>query len=113
MAPVTPGAEGGDEPPPVYRIPGREILDRAGAGVMPGPPRMTERISGGESDMPACQRLRQLLSSGPVRGAFRPGDATVPPPPYVRQARRTVGDRSRRVLHLRKATAGRTSGPPA
>ncbi len=91
------------EPAPVYWIPVLQVLDRAGSGVMPGPPRMRRRIPGRRSDVLDCQWIRQLLSYGLLRGAFRPGDGVCPLRSYVRQAKRTAEDRPRCVLHMRKA----------
>ena len=87
----------------VYWIPVYEVLDRAGFEVMLVPPRMTKQISGRKSDVLDCQWIRQLLSYGLLRGAFRPGDAVCPLRSYVRQARRLTEDRSRCVLHTQKA----------
>ncbi len=87
----------------VYWIPVFEVLDRAGFEVMLVPPRMTKQISGRKSDVLDCQWIRQLLSYGLLRGAFRPGDDVCPLRSYVRQAKRLTEDRSRCVLHMQKA----------
>ena len=87
----------------VYWIPVYEVLDRAGFRVMLVPPRMTKQISGRKSDVLDCQWIRQLLSYGLLRGAFRPGDGVCPLRSYVRQAKRLTEDRSRCVLHMQKA----------
>ncbi|MXY35025.1 MAG: IS110 family transposase [Boseongicola sp. SB0676_bin_33] len=87
----------------VYWMPVFEVLDRAGFEVMLVPPRMTKQISGRKSDVLDCQWIRQLLSYGLLRGAFRPGDAVCPLRSYVRQAKRLTDDRSRSVLHMQKA----------
>ena len=91
------------EPAPVYWIPACEVLERAGSGVLPGPPGMRRRIPGRRSDVLDCQWIRKLLAHGLLRGAFRPGDHIRPLRPYVRRMRRTAGDRPRCVLHMRKA----------
>ncbi len=87
----------------VYWIPVYEVLDRAGFEVMLVPPRMTKQIAGRKSDVLDCQWIRQLLSYGLLRGAFRPGDAVCPLRSYVRQAKRLIEDRARCVLHMQKA----------
>ena len=87
----------------VYWIPVYEVLDRAGFEVMLVPPRMTKQIAGRKSDVRDCQWIRQLLSYGLLRGAFRPGDTVCPLRSYVRQARRLIEDRARCVLHMQKA----------
>ena len=91
------------EPAPVYWIPVLQVLDRAGSGVLPGPPGMTKQISGRRSDVPGCQWIRQLLSYGLLRGAFRPGDGVCPLRSHLRRMKRTAGDRPRCVPHMRKA----------
>jgi len=87
----------------VYWIPVYEVLDRAGFEVMLVPPRMTKQITGRKSDVLDCQWIRQLLSYGLLRGAFRPGDAVCPPRSYVRQAKRLIEDRTRCMLHMQNA----------
>ena len=87
----------------VYWIPVYEVLDRTGFEVLLVPPRMTKQISGRKSDVLDCQWIRQLLSYGLLRGAFRPGDDVCPLRSYVRQAKRLTDDRSRSVLHMQKA----------
>ena len=87
----------------VYWIPVYEVLDRAGFEVMLVPPRMTKQIAGRKSDVLDCQWIRQLLSYGLLRGAFRPGDAVCPLRSYVRQTKRLIEDRARCVLHMQKA----------
>ncbi len=86
----------------VYWIPVFEVLDRAGFEVMLVPPRMTKQVPGRKSDVPDCQWIRQLLSYGLLRGAFRPGDAVCPLRSCVRQARRLTEDRSRCVPTCRR-----------
>ncbi len=91
------------EPASVYWIPVLQVLDRAGFEVMLVPPRMTKQISGRRSDVLDCQWIRQLLSYGLLRGAFRPGDGVCPLRSYVRQMKRLTEDRPRCVLHMQKA----------
>ena len=70
----------------VYWIPVYEVLDRAGFEVLLVPPRMTKQISGRKSDVLDCQWIRQLLSYGLLRGAFRPDDDAYPPRSSKRRA---------------------------
>ena len=87
----------------VYWIPVYEVLERAGFEVLLVPPRMTKQIAGRKSDVLDCQWIRQLLSYGLLRGAFRPGDAVCPLRSYVRQMKRLSEDRARCVQHMQKA----------
>lgn len=87
----------------VYWIPLFEVLDRAGFEVHLVNPRATRQISGRKSDVLDCQWLRQLMSYGLLRGAFRPSDATCVLRSYVRQRARLTQDRSRCVQHIQKA----------
>ncbi len=100
------GGKAATEPAPACWIPVFEVPGRAGFEAMPAPPRTAKRIPGRRSDVLDCRRIRQLLSCGLLRGAFRPGGAACPPRSCVRQAKRLTGDRSRCVLHMRKASTG-------
>ena len=87
----------------VYWIPVFEVLDRAGFGVHLVNPRATKQVSGRKSDVLDCQWIRQLMSYGLLRGAFRSPDALCPMRSYVRQRGQLIRDRSRAVQHLQKA----------
>jgi transposase len=87
----------------VYWIPLFEVLDRAGLEVHLVNPRTTKQISGRKSDVLDCQWLRQLMSYGLLRGAFRPSDEVCVLRSYVRQRARLTQDRSRCVQHMQKA----------
>jgi len=87
----------------VYWIPLFEVLDRAGFAVHLVNPRATKQVSGRKSDVLDCQWIRQLMSYGLLRGAFRAADAICPMRAYARQREQLVRDRSRAVQHMQKA----------
>ena len=87
----------------VYWIPLFEVLDRAGFEVHLVNPRATKQVDGRKSDVRDCQWIRQLLSYGLLRGAFRAADELCPLRAYARQRERLVRDRSRAVQHMQKA----------
>ena len=87
----------------VYWIPVFEVLDRAGFEVHLVNPRATKQVSGRKSDVLDCQWIRQLMSYGLLRGAFRAPDALCPMRSYVRQRGQLIRDRSRSVQHMQKA----------
>ena len=87
----------------VYWIPVFEVLDRAGFEVHLVNPRATKQVSGRKSDVLDCQWIRQLMSFGLLRGAFRAPDALCPMRSYLRQRGQLVRDRSRAVQHMQKA----------
>ena len=87
----------------VYWIPVFEVLDRAGFEVHLVSPRATKQVSGRKSDVLDCQWIRQLMSYGLLRGAFRAPDELCPMRSYARQRERLIRDRSRAVQHLQKA----------
>ena len=87
----------------VYWIPVFEVLDRAGFEVHLVNPRATKQVSGRKSDVLDCQWIRQLMSYGLLRGAFRAPDALCPMRSYVRQRGQLIRDRSRAVQHMQKA----------
>ena len=87
----------------VYWVPVFEVLDRAGFEVHLVNPRATKQVSGRKSDVLDCQWIRQLMSYGLLRGAFRSPDALCPMRSYVRQRGQLIRDRSRAVQHMQKA----------
>ena len=58
----------------VYWIPVYEVLDRAGFDVYLVDARATKQVSGRKSDVLDCQWIRQFMSYGLLRCAFRPSD---------------------------------------
>lgn len=89
----------------VYWIPVFEVLDRAGFEVRLVNPRATKQVSGRKSDVIDCQWIRQLMSHGLLRGAFRVADEVCAMRSYLRQRDELVGQRSRAVHHIQKALA--------
>ena len=87
----------------VYWIPPFEVLERAGFEVHLVNPRATKQVDGRKSDVLDCQWIRQLMSHGLLRGAFRAPDAICPLRSYLRQRDELVGERSRAVHHAQKA----------
>ena len=89
----------------VYWIPVFEVLERAGFEVHLVNPRATRQVSGRKSDVLDCQWIRQLMSHGLLRGAFRAPDAICPLRAYLRQRDELVRQRARAVHHVQKALA--------
>ena len=87
----------------MYWIAPYEVLDRAGLEVHLVDARATKQVSGRKSDVLDCQWIRELMSYGLLKGAFRPSDATCELRSYVRHRGRLVGDRARCVQHMQKA----------
>ena len=87
----------------VYWIPVFEVLERAGFQVYLVDARATKQVSGRKSDVLDCQWIRQLMSYGLLRGAFRPSDETCVLRSFVRQRHRLIEDRARSVQHMQKA----------
>ncbi len=87
----------------VYWIPVFEVLDRAGFEVYLVNPKATKQVSGRKSDVLDCQWIRQLMSYGLLRSAFRAPDALCPLRSYTRQRGQLIRDRSRSVQHVQKA----------
>ena len=87
----------------VYWIPLFEVLDRAGLEVQLVDARATKQVSGRKSDVLDCQWIRELMSFGLLKGAFRPADRICELRSYVRQRGRAIRDRGRCVQHMQKA----------
>ena len=87
----------------VYWVPLFEVLERAGFDVHLVNPRATKQVSGRKSDVLDCQWIRQLMSYGLLRGAFRASDELCPMRSYARQREQLIRDRSRAVQHMQKA----------
>ena len=87
----------------VYWIPVFEVLDRAGLEVHLVDARATKQVSGRKSDVLDCQWIRELMSYGLLKGAFRPSDQTCVLRSYVRQRAQLVRDRARCIQHMQKA----------
>ena len=87
----------------VYWIPLFEVLNRAGLEVQLVDARATKQVSGRKSDVLDCQWIRELMSHGLLKGAFRPADRICELRSYVRQRGRAIRDRGRCVQHIQKA----------
>lgn len=86
-------------------IPLYEVLDARGFEVHLVNSRATRQVSGRKSDVLDCQWIRELMSYGLLKGAFRPADAVCRLRALVRLQQRLVEDQSRTVLHMQKALA--------
>ena len=87
----------------VYWIPLYEVLDSCGFEVNLVNSRATRQVSGRKSDVLDCQWIRQLMSYGLLKGAFRPPDEICPLRALVRQRATKVADQSRCIAHMQKA----------
>lgn len=87
----------------VYWIPLYEVLDARGFEVHLVNSRATRQVTGRKSDMLDCQWIRQLMSYGLLRGAFRPADAICSLRGLVRLRARHVQEQSRCIAHMQKA----------
>ena len=84
----------------VYWIPPFEVLERSGLEVHLVNPRATRPVSGRKSDVLDCQWIRQLMSYGLLRGAYRVPDEVCAMRAYLRQRDELVRQRSRAVRHM-------------
>jgi len=87
----------------VYWIPLFEILDTRGFDVQLVNSRATRQVSGRKSDVLDCQWIRQLMSYGLLKGAFRPADEICALRSFVRQRGNKVQEQSRCIAHMQKA----------
>jgi transposase len=87
----------------VYWIPLYELLSSRGFEVHLVNSRATRQVSGRKSDVLDCQWIRQLMSYGLLRGAFRPGQEICALRAVVRQRQSKVQEQSRCVAHMQKA----------
>jgi len=84
-----------------YWIPLFELLDHRGFQVQLVNSRSTRQVTGRKSDVFDCQWIRQLMSYGLLKGAFRPADGIC----YlrVRQHSFKVQEQARCIQHMQKA----------
>ncbi len=87
----------------VYWIPLYEVLDARGFEVHLVNTHATRQVSGRKSDVLDCQWIRQLMSYGLLKAAFRPPDEICPLRSLVRQRATKVEDQSRSIAHMQKA----------
>ena len=91
----------------VYWIPAFEVLEQAGFEVHLVNPRATKQVSGRKSDVLDCQWIRQLMSHGLLRGAFRVPDEVCALRSYLRQSD-VMGVTGQRIV--RAIVAGERDG---
>jgi transposase len=87
----------------VYWIALFELLESRGFEVHLVNSRATRQVSGRKSDVLDCQWIRELMSYGLLRAAFRPADAICRLRSLVRQRQAKVDERSQAILHMQKA----------
>lgn len=87
----------------VYWIPLYELLGSKGFEVHLVNSRATRQVTGRKSDVLDCQWIRQLMTYGLLRGAFRPAQEVCALRAVVRQRQRKVQEQSRCVEHMQKA----------
>jgi len=86
----------------VYWIALFEVLDARGFDVHLVNSRATRQVSGRKSDVLDCQWIRQLMSYGLLKGAFRPADAVCQLRSLVRQRDNKVKEQSRCIAHMQR-----------
>jgi transposase len=87
----------------VYWIALYELLEGRGFGVHLVNARHVKNVSGRKSDVLDCQWLRELMSYGLLKGAFRPGQDVCALRSIMRQRDRLIASQSRHVQHMQKA----------
>ena len=87
----------------VYWIPLYELLQRRGFEVLLVNARHVKNVSGRKSDVLDCQWLRQLLSFGLLRSAFRSDDKVCELRSITRQRAMLLRSQGRQVQHMQKA----------
>ena len=87
----------------VYWIPLFEVLDGRGFEVYLVNSRATRQITGRKSDVLDCQWIRQLMTHGLLRGAFRPCDEVCSLRSLVRQRGNKVRDQAKALNRMQKA----------
>jgi transposase len=89
----------------VYWIALYELLASRGFDVHLVNARHVKSVSGRKSDVLDCQWLRELMSYGLLKGAFRPAQEVCALRAIMRQRDRLLADQSRQVQHMQKALA--------
>jgi transposase len=87
----------------VYWIPLYELLASRGFTVSLVNARHVKNVSGRKSDVLDCQWLQQLMSSGLLRGAFRPQGEIGALRSVARQRAMLLSYQARHVQHMQKA----------
>ena len=89
----------------VYWIALYELLAGRGFDVHLVNARHVKSVSGRKSDVLDCQWIRELMSYGLLKGAFRPAQEVCALRAIMRQRDRLLSDQSRQVQHMQKALA--------
>jgi transposase len=89
----------------VYWIALYELLASRGFDVHLANARHVKSVSGRKSDVLDCQWVRELMSYGLLKGAFRPAQEVCALRAIMRQRDRLLADQSRQVQHMQKALA--------
>jgi transposase len=89
----------------VYWIALYELLASRGFDVHLANARHVKSVSGRKSDVLDCQWIRELMSYGLLKGAFRPAQEVCALRAIMRQRDRLLADQSRQVQHMQKALA--------
>ncbi len=89
----------------VYWIALYELLASQGFDVHLVNARHVKNVSGRKSDVLDCQWVRELMSYGLLKGAFRPAQEVCALRAIMRQRDRLLADQSRQVQHMQKALA--------
>jgi transposase len=89
----------------VYWIALYELLESRGFEVFLVNARHVKNVSGRKSDVLDCQWLRELMSYGLLRGAFRRSQEVCALRAVMRQRDMLLGSQARHVQHMQKALA--------
>lgn len=89
----------------VYWIALYELLESRGFAVYLVNARHVKNVSGRKSDVLDCQWIRELMSYGLLRGAFRPSQEVCALRAVMRQRDMLLSSQARHVQHMQKALA--------
>jgi transposase len=89
----------------VYWIALYELLESRGFEVYLVNARHVKNVSGRKSDVLDCQWIRELMSFGLLRGAFRPSQGVCALRAVMRQRDMLLASQARHVQHMQKALA--------
>jgi transposase len=89
----------------VYWIALYELLESRGFAVYLVNARHVKNVSGRKSDVLDCQWIRELMSFGLLRGAFRPSQEVCALRAVMRQRDMLLASQARHVQHMQKALA--------
>ena len=89
----------------VYWIALYELLESRGFAVHLVNARHVKNVSGRKSDVLDCQWVRELMSYGLLKGAFRPSQQVCALRAFMRQRDMLIAEQARHVQHMQKALA--------